>query len=143
MTDAYLDASALLPRLVREPSSVAMDHFLDKWRDGLIVGEFAAAEVSSAISRLVRTRILDSEAAQECLADFDSWRHDAATGLEVDGADVRLADRFVRRFHLMLRAPDALHVATCFRHGLTLVTLDRRLAAAAQSLGVTARMPVP
>jgi predicted nucleic acid-binding protein len=36
----------------------------------------------------------------------------------------------------MLRAPDALHAAVCRRASLILVTLDRRLATAAEMLGV-------
>jgi predicted nucleic acid-binding protein len=43
---------------------------------------------------------------------------------------------YVRRFELMLRAPDALHAAACKRAGHRLVTLDKRLAAAAKDLGV-------
>ena len=41
----------------------------------------------------------------------------------------------------MLRAPDALHAAICRRLGLTLVTLDRRLEAAARRLGLTVQVP--
>ena len=44
----------------------------------------------------------------------------------------------MRRFELMLRAPHALHAALCRRANLTLLTLDRRLAAAA--LGVVAQL---
>ena len=50
------------------------------------------------------------------------------------GATVR--KRLLQHLTLMLRAPDALHAAVCQRLGLTLVTLDRRLAAAARDLGV-------
>ena len=39
-------------------------------------------------------------------------------------------------FDLGLRAPDALHAAICRRTGDRMVTLDRRLAAAAATLGV-------
>ena len=38
-------------------------------------------------------------------------------------------------------APDALHAAVCRRLGLTLVTLDRRLGAAARELGLDVRIP--
>lgn len=48
----------------------------------------------------------------------------------------RLATVFVRRFDLKLRAPDALHAAACRRDDHLLVTLDKRLAAAALELGV-------
>ena len=43
---------------------------------------------------------------------------------------------YVRRFDLALRAPDALHLAVARRLDATLVTLDRRLTAAARELGI-------
>jgi predicted nucleic acid-binding protein len=53
---------------------------------------------------------------------------------------VRLAYAYVRRFDLILRAPDALHIAIARRLDVALVTLDRRLANAAQALGITVEM---
>lgn len=72
--DAYLDASVLLPRLIREPGTPAVDKFLLGWTDGLIIGTFAAAEVASAVSRLVRTGRLGTADGVATLADFDAWR---------------------------------------------------------------------
>ncbi len=132
----YLDASAILPTLVAEPASGAVDAFLNGYQGPLVVSEFAAAEVASALSRLARTgRLTPSDAAAR-LADFDAWRG-ALQDVDVTPADVRLAHVFVRRFDLMLRAPDALHAAICRREGMQLVTCDTRLAAAAEELGVS------
>jgi hypothetical protein len=47
----------------------------------------------------------------------------------------------VRRFDLLLRAPDALHAAICRRLDLTLVTLDQRLAKAAREVGIEVNVP--
>lgn len=137
---AYLDASVILPTLIEEAGSAAVDRFMDELDDDLIVSEFAAAEVASALSRLVRTGLLDSEDASRRLSDFDAWRAAAARDLDLQAADVRLANVFVRRFDLMLRAPDALHAAACRREDHLLVTLDKRLAAAALELGVRTRL---
>ena len=60
---------------------------------------------------------------------------------ECVSSDLRLANHFVRRFELMLRAPDALHAAVCQRMGASLVTLDRRLADAARELSINALLP--
>ena len=140
---AYLDASALLPMLIAEPGSAAVDAFMASSADDLVVSEFAAAEVASAISRLVRTDRLAAEDAGARLADFDAWRTTATEDVELNAADVRLAHLYVRRFELMLRAPDALHAAVCRRAGLELITLDRRLALAAEALGVSTRLLTP
>jgi len=136
----YLDASVILPTLIEDAASAIVDRFMDNLDDDLIVSEFAAAEVASALSRLVRTGFLDHEDASRRLADFDAWRAAAARDLDLQASDVRLANVFVRRFDLMLRAPDALHAAACRRDDHLLVTLDKRLAAAALELGVRTRL---
>ncbi len=132
----YLDASVLLPTMIREAGSPRVDAFIREAAAPLSISEFTVAEVASALSRLVRTRMLEAADAQARLADFDAWRSTDARLIDVEGADIRLAGVIVRRFDLMLRAPDALHVAICRRLSGRLVTMDHRLAAAAADLGV-------
>lgn len=131
----YLDPS-VLPTLVKEPASAAVDAFMSAVTQELLVSDFAAAEVASALSRLIRIGRLQAGEAMACLADFDIWRAAMTTVAEIHAADVRLAGVYVRRFDLALRAPDALHLAIARRLGVALVTLDRRMAAAAVELGV-------
>ncbi len=83
---AYLDASAILPTLIEEPGSPAVDAFIVAAKEPLIVSEFAATEVASALSRLVRTRLIDREDAAARLSDFDAWRAGAA--IEMDFGSV-------------------------------------------------------
>ena len=138
---AYLDASVLLPTLVDEPASAVVDAFMLTSGQELLVSDFAAAEVASALSRLVRTKLLVEQDALERLADFDVWRAATSSPVDVHPADVRLANAYVRRFDLMLRAPDALHLAIARRLDATLVTLDRRIVIAAADLGVAVLEP--
>lgn len=137
----YLDASVLLPMLVAELGSSVVDSFLRTTAEALAVGHFAAAEVASALARLVRMDRVTATAAAAKLADFDAWRACATANADMDANDCRLADSYVRRFDLKPRAPDALDVAICRRLGLQLVTLDRLLAAAARELGLTVYVP--
>ena len=137
----YLDASVLIPALIEEPSSIAVRELFRNRPDDLSVGDFAAAEVASALSRLVRMERLTATEAAERLADFDEWRASATELAEMDAHDCRLANIYVRRFDLKLRAPDALHAAICRRLELQLATLDRRLAAAARALGISVVVP--
>jgi uncharacterized protein len=51
---AYLDASVLIPTLIAEPSTEAVFDWLGAANRELLVSDFAAAEVASALSRLVR-----------------------------------------------------------------------------------------
>ena len=133
---AYLDASVIWAMLIEEAGTPAMVSFLAASDEALIVSEFAAAEVASGISRLVRMGALEAADGQARLADFDAWRGSNTDDLDIKASDARLASTFVRRFDLGLRAPDALNAALCRRGGHVLVTLDRRLAAAAEALGV-------
>jgi uncharacterized protein len=137
----YLDASFMLPILVKEPASAVVDSFLSTAREKPWVSDFAAAEVASALSRLVRIGRLQAADGTACLFDFDVWRGAMTVSAEIHAVDVRLADAYVRRFDLGLRTPDALHLAIARRLDATLVTLDRRLATAARELGVASEKP--
>jgi uncharacterized protein len=138
---AYLDASVLVPRLVEEPHTAAVDAYLIGNPGELLISDFAAAEVASALSRLVRTRRLATHDAFSALTDFEIWRATSCSSVDVSAADARLAYGYVRRFELMLRAPDALHLAIARRLGATLVTLDDRLADAGRELAVAIAVP--
>ena len=138
---AYLDASTLVPTLTVELHSDAVQAFLRGYTEPLAVSDFAAAEVACVLSRLVRTGVMEANEAQARSTDFDTWRGVATQIAEIEAVDIRMASIYVRRFDLMLRAPDALHVAISYRLGLTLVTLDRGLADAAHELGIGVIVP--
>ena len=138
---AYIDTSVLLPTLIAEASTEAVYNYLGTANQELLISDFGAAEVASALSRLVRMLTLTGEDASARLADFDAWRAAMSSPVDIQPVDARLAYIFVRRFELQLRAPDALHLAIVRRLDATLVTLDRRLAAAARELGVAVEMP--
>ena len=137
----YLDASVIVPILIPEASTSAVSDLLRKPGTSIIIGDFAAAEVSSAVSRLSRIQHLSQLQAREALQRFDAWRAEIADGVELSSEDLRFADGLVRQFEHRLRAPDAVHVAICWRCELQLVTLDQRLARAALALGVDTEVP--
>ena len=137
----YLDASVIVPRLVKEPGSAAVDAYLDHQTEQLVISDFAAAEVASALSRLVRMGVLAAADAHASLGDFEIWRAARRSIADVHAADMRLAYAYVRRFDLMLRAPDAVHLAIARRLDATLVTLDHRLARVAADLGLNTVTP--
>ena len=131
----------MLPILVKEPTSAAVDAFMSTIQQELWVSDFAAAEVASALSRLVRSGRLQASDGAVCLSDFDVWRAAMTKPAEMHAVDVRVAGSYVRQFDLALRVPDALHLAITRRLDLVLVTLDRRLVAAAKELGIVVEEP--
>lgn len=137
----YFDASALVPMLIQEAASAAVDRFVEGLPARPIVSDFAAGEVASALARLVRMAVLRAQDAQERLADFDAWRTGDAQPVDVINSDAQQAAIFVRRFDLGLRMPDALHLAITQRQGFSLVTLDERMVKAGQALGVSVLKP--
>jgi predicted nucleic acid-binding protein len=137
----YLDGSVIVPTVVRDSFTEAVSAFLLNCDEALVVSDLGAAEVASGLSRLVRTGALTATEATQRLADFDAWRAGETDNAELDAHDCRLANTYVRRFDLKLRAPDALHAAICRRLELQLITLDRRLAAAARELGIAVAVP--
>ena len=128
--------SVLLPTLIAEGTTEAVYDRLGTDGRELLISDFAAAKVASALSRLVRMALLTDADASARLADFDAWRTAMALPVDIGPSDARLAYIYVRRFDLRLGAPDALHLAIAHRLGATLVTLDRRMATAARELGV-------
>src|SRR5437660_11359187 len=79
---AHLATSTLLPTLIAEPMTEAVYDYLGADRQELLISDLAAAEVASALSRLVRMALLTEADASARLADFDAWR--AAMSLPVD-----------------------------------------------------------
>ncbi len=137
----YLDASVLLPTIVAEGMSEAVDALMERLENPPFVSEFAMGELASALSRLVRMKHLDPSDVRARLSDFDAWRATDTAPQDVEATDIRLAAVFVRRLELGLRMPDAVHAALCRRLGHTLVTLDVRLAGAAAALGIEILIP--
>jgi len=65
----------------------------------------------------------------------------SALQIEIIAADIARAATFLRRLDLILRTPDAIHIAIAERIGATLVTFDRQMAAAARALGMAVATP--
>ncbi len=135
----YWDASALLPLVIEEPTSQAMESILRD--DPAIVTWWATrVECTSAIARLERDGALSPGDTRRALARL---RDAAASWIEVPAHD-DLHDHAERllRVHA-LRAADALQlaaalVATDFApRTVGFVSLDARLTTAAEREGFT------
>lgn len=132
--NAYADTSVRLPLFVPDALSAKADALLSSGE--LIVSDFTVAEFTSALSRKVRMRDISASAAGRLAANFDAWLAGTPQRVTLRPEDVTTATAYLRRFHLTLRTPDALHVAVAHRLGTTLATLDARLAADAGRLGI-------
>lgn len=133
----YLDASVVVTALANE---AATDRTL-AWLRGLPAGEifisdWVTTEVSSALSIKVRTGQIDLMARPRILQEFNRMAQETFGIVEIRAPHFHNAARFADQHTLSLRAGDALHLAIASDHGLTLCTLDRRLAEAGPALGI-------
>jgi predicted nucleic acid-binding protein len=132
----YFDASLIVSMLLPDALSVRADAYIRKEAPTPIVSDFAAAEVASVVGAKLRRGALDVAGARRALDEFDTWRTTVATQSSLAADDVAVADGFLRRLDLTLRAPDALHLAIARRLGSPLATFDVRMTDAARALGL-------
>lgn len=132
----YLDASVLVPLFVTDALAPRAEALLRGTEDALVLSDFASSEVSSAVARRVRNREITPEEAQSAFLALDAWAAAAAERTETLPADIRLAEGFVRRLDLPLRAPDAINIAIALRAQARLASFDARMRVAARALGL-------
>jgi predicted nucleic acid-binding protein len=129
LTDLYVDTSALLKRLFAEDESAAVRAILrQRNADGDLVAssELAWVEVARAV---LRAEVID----------VDTAIRDACAGISRYPLSSVVMSRARRIGPPTLRSLDAIHLASAISLGVTeLLTFDRRLAQAAESLGVKA-----
>ena len=134
----YLDASALVSLFVQDEFSERARGFVRAGSDAAILSDWTIAEAVSAISRGVRTRVLSRDGAKSALEGIDGWAASAVERIEVAPADIRSAERILRRLDTTLRTPDALHIVIAQRLALPLLTFDVAMARDARRLGHSA-----
>ena len=133
----FWDASAIVPLLMAEPTTGAMQALAQK-DPAILVWWATEVECASAIARLERDGLLAPSAAT---AAFARLKQLAGGWHEVDASDAvrEAAVRFLRVHPL--HAADALQLAAAFiaaerrPSSLEVVTLDDRLAGAANKEG--------
>ena len=133
MRYAYLDSSAIVKLVAREAETAALEHDLAD-RDGLLTSGLSLAEVTRAVGRVKRPKLL-----QRVADVFDALvLVDVTRPILMDAATIPPAE---------LRSLDAIHLATARSlHGddgndLDFITYDDRLAKAARAADLTVRQP--
>lgn len=129
----YVDTSILVAALSNEAHTAAAQDWLGGQRGGaLAISDWTIAEMSSALAIKLRRRELSLAVRNEALALFNGLVEDSFQVLSVSALDFRTAARLADQHAAALRAGDALHLAIASNRGMTLYTLDKGLAKAAQ-----------
>jgi predicted nucleic acid-binding protein len=133
----YCDASALAKLFLPEVGSEPLNALL-AGRDDVLVSDLAITEVASALGRRTRDGALTRQAARRIhngiLATLGEGAFRRVDLLE---SSHRQAERQLLANAEPLRAADALHLALATGAGAaTVLTYDRAMARAAQTLGL-------
>lgn len=142
--NVYLDSSALVKCYAEEAGALDTIDLLDR-ADIVATSSITRVEVSSALARAVRERLLAGKAAREA----DHVFHDEWAGL----VQVPVTERVLARAQELvwtfgLRGYDAVQLASALTwrervgQDITVATFDRRLSAAAEAAGLDA-WPAP
>lgn len=130
----YLDASVLVALFVQDAFSERAENYLRAHTPVLMVSDFAAAELASALARRVRMGELKTIEARTACSSFDAWAGRATTRLETGTSDIATAEAYLRRLDLKLRTPDAIHIAIAQRVAAQLATFDESMVKNARAL---------
>jgi predicted nucleic acid-binding protein len=136
----YLDASALVKRYVSEAGSTEVNTLISR---ASVVGTAAIsrAEVSSALAKAVRMRLLSHEEAASALQVFNSeWE----SLIRLQLTEVLISRAAMLAWERGLRGYDSVHLAAALfwqdvlGDPITLASYDRQLWKAAKTSGLVA-----
>jgi hypothetical protein len=148
MAAYFLDSSALLKFYVEEPGSDAVDALVNRLAPGdVAISRFATVEVVSGLVRRTRSGDIAEDDLQMALGFFDEDVEARFGVIELGGAVFSRARSLVGSHGL--KAADAIQLASALfaagdrkrDGGLTLVSSDLELNAAAEAEGLTVLNP--
>lgn len=106
----------------------------------LMISDWVVTEFASALSIKIRMDQLSVEDRAKAVGLFTRLKAESLMVVPITRDCFLTAARFADQYGLGMRAGDALHVAVAAEHGATICTLDKRLAEAATTLGVSAHL---
>ena len=133
---SYLDTSVIVALLTGETSAARIRLWLNNHKPTLLtISEWSFTEVSSALSLKLRTGQITVKACKTAQTQFRLLAKNSFEVLPVSQQHFYEAARYCDRHDLALRSGDALHLAIAIDVKSELITLDKRFATAAQTLG--------
>lgn len=134
---AYLDTSAVVAFLAKEAMADDIARTLARvGKGGVFISLWCITEFSAALTFKLNNNTLTPEDRLQILTAFREAQEENLIVLDIDADDFERAAIYANQKDLRLRGGDALHLAVAARHNLPILTLDRRMAGAAETLGL-------
>ena len=132
----YFDTSFLMPLILPEATSDEIAAFFRHLpAQELVVSHWTRVEFSSLLAREVRIGGMDAQAAARAAARFEAMLDEPFSILLPSVEDFDLANQYLGRFEIGLRAGDTLHLAIASnRRAEAVYTLDQILLNAGKIL---------
>lgn len=132
----YLDTSVLGAIFFREPGARDLVTELEEQpKASLMISAWTLTEMVCIGGIKQRTGAIDWALCQQALANFQRFASRNLGLAEIEPVDFRTAAVFIET-PTALRAGDALHLAVARRLGARIATLDKKMIAAAEVLGL-------
>jgi uncharacterized protein len=133
----YLDTSVLVAIFTKEVAAIDLVTFLMKETTSMpIVSVWGVTEFAAATSFKYSQGSIDEGLREAAHANFGSAQKTLFNIAPVEASDFFRAANFANTVSLRLRGGDALHLGIAARFNLPILTLDKRMKAAAQTLGL-------
>ena len=136
-----LDTSVLVALLAREAGAGAVRQWLGQQNRQLAITHWTIAEFASAMAAKVRDGQMKPEDRLRATQELDRLALEAFHVAPLLRWHFEEAARLCSRADLILRAPDAIHVAVALELSAILVTNDKAMSTAARVLGITVETP--
>lgn len=133
----YLDTSAIVALIVKEPDSPAVSAWYAAARSELVSAAWCVTEFGSALGMKQRTSQLDADQAEQAWGRFQRLVANDLRLLPIETVDFHRAALLTLDAASRIRAGDALHLACAERAGAKgIATLDAVMAKNAQRVKI-------
>lgn len=131
----YLDASIIVASVIREARTADVQDWWEAQRSDITFSAWTLTESISALSLRLRNGSITAAERQNAVG-FIRRIPNSYQRVSISEAHFLTAMRYTDQHELGLRAGDALHVAIAADFQHVVVTLDKKMADAANRLGV-------
>jgi uncharacterized protein len=133
----YLDTSVLVALFAKEPTVSRIVAVIENHAQTRpIISYWNLTEFAAAISFKLSIESIDVNERFEILTKFHIATDDMFETIPVAAEDFTRAATFANQHGLRLRGGDALHLSIAAGRHLRILTLDKRMVAAANTLGI-------